>query len=273
MRWSRTPTLRSSKARSFSSGLAVLATAVGALAIPSGCSAHPLEGAQAMPVQGGSPPPAPVTIVIDPGHNRYANLQTEPIGPGSSVMKIKDGGGTSGIVTHQSEASVNLRIGLRLRTLLQQAGGIRVVMTRTTTCCVSSGNIVRAQIANRNHAALFLRIHADGSLDHSRAGTSTLYPVWHRGWTSDIYGRSRQAAGIMQTNLVRALHWPNLGLSPRSDITGFNWANVPAVLVEVGFLTNPGEDRALATAATVDRAALGLRAGVLAYLRARGLRG
>ena len=45
-----------------------------------------------------------------------------------------------------------------------------------------------------------------------------------------------------------------------------------AVLVEVGFLTNPSEDRQLATSATVNRAAWGLRHGVIAYLKAQGLR-
>ena len=215
-------------------------------------------------------PPA-VTVVIDPGHNRYANTQLEPIGPGSHTLKIKDGGGTHGVVTGQTEASVNLRIGLRVRALLQ-AAGVHVVMTRTTTCCVSMGNIARAQIANRSHAALFLRIHADGSLDHSAAGTSMLYPAWHRGWTDDIYARSLQAARLIHPRLVGSLGWPNRGLVARSDLTGFNWSNVPAVLTEVGFLTNPGEDRALATQAVVARAATGLRNGVLAYLHARGLR-
>ena len=65
---------------------------------------------------------AQVTIVLDPGHNLYPNLATEPIGPGSSTFKIKDGGGTHGIVTGQSEASVNLRIAFRLRTLLRADG-------------------------------------------------------------------------------------------------------------------------------------------------------
>jgi len=213
-----------------------------------------------------------VTIVIDPGHDRYANLHTEPIGPGSSIYKIKDGGGTSGVVTGQSEASVNLRIGLRLRTLLRSAGGIRVVMTRTTTCCVSMGNIARARIANRAGAALFLRIHADGSTDHNLAGTTTLYPAVHIGWTDDIAGRSLRAAKAIQPRLVHALGWPDRGLVARGDLTGFNWSNVPAVLVEVGFLTNPGEDRGLATSAKVNSAAWGLRRGVIAYLRAQGLR-
>jgi N-acetylmuramoyl-L-alanine amidase len=219
-----------------------------------------------------APAPATVTIVIDPGHDRYANLHTEPIGPGSSIFKIKDGGGTSGVVTHQSEAGVNLRIGLRLRTLLRAAGGIRVVMTRTTTCCVSMGNIARARIANRAGAVLFLRIHSDGSTDHSQVGISTLYPAYHLGWTNDIAGRSLKAAKAIQPLLVRALGWPGRGLVARGDLTGFNWSNVPAVLVEVGFLTNPGEDRQLATSATANSAALGLRSGVIAYLKAQGLR-
>jgi N-acetylmuramoyl-L-alanine amidase len=214
---------------------------------------------------------AQVTIVLDPGHNRFPNLREEPIGPGSSRLKIMDGGGTHGVVTGQSEASVVLRIAFRLRTLLR-ADGLHVIMTRHKTCCVSKGNRARARIANRAHAALFLRIHADGSTDHSVRGTTMLYPALHAGWTDDIYGRSRQAARIVQARLVRRLCWPDRGLVARGDLTGFNWANVPAILTEVGFLTNPSEDRALATGRTVKRVARGLEGGVLHYLRARGLR-
>jgi N-acetylmuramoyl-L-alanine amidase len=214
---------------------------------------------------------AQVTIVLDPGHNRYPNLGYEPIGPGSSRLKIKDGGGTHGVVTGQSEAAVVLRIALRLRGLLR-ADGLHVVMTRHKTCCRSKGNIARAEIANHAHAALFLRIHADGSTSPSVRGTSMLYPALHRGWTDDIDGRSRQAARIVQARLVRRLGWPDRGLVARGDLTGFNWANVPAILTEVGFLTNPSEDRALARKRTVRRIARGLEGGVLHYLRARGLR-
>jgi len=209
--------------------------------------------------------------VLDPGHDRYANTSLEPIGPGSHTLKIKDGGGTHGVVTGQTEASVNLRIALRLRTLLQTAG-IRVVMTRTTTCCISMGNIARARIANRARVTLFVRIHADGSTDPRTRGTSMVYPAWHRGWTDDIYGRSRQAARLVQRSLVRALDWPDRGLVARGDLTGFNWSNRPAILAEVGFLTNAREDRALATFRKVNKAAWGLRNGVMAYLHARGLR-
>src|SRR5687767_10541993 len=87
-------------------------------------------------------------VVVDPGHDLHANSDTEPIGPGSAVQKIKDGGGTSGVVSGLSEAELNLRVSLRLRTLLERAG-VRVVMTRTTTTGTSMGNVARARIANR----------------------------------------------------------------------------------------------------------------------------
>ena len=207
---------------------------------------------------------APV-VVLDPGHDLRANPQTEPIGPGSSTRKIKDGGGTHGVVSGLTEAELNLAVALRTRTLLERAG-IHVVMTRTTTSGTSMGNIARAQIANRAHAALFLRIHADGSTDPSASGTHTLYPALHAGWTDDIYAQSRRAAAIVQRQLVRALGFPDRGLQERPDFTGFNWADVPAILVEMGFMTNRIEDRLLATPAYQRRAALGLCRGTLVFV-------
>jgi N-acetylmuramoyl-L-alanine amidase len=204
-------------------------------------------------------------VVIDPGHDLRANLQTEPIGPGSSTRKIKDGGGTRGVVSGLTEAELNLAVGLRLRSLLEGAG-VKVVMTRTRTAGTSMGNIARARIANRAGAALFLRIHADGSEDPSARGTHTLYPALRKGWTDDVYGQSRRVAGIVQRELVRSLGFPNRGLQERSDFTGFNWADVPVVLVEMGFMTNRADDRLLATTAYQQRAAVGLCRGTLVSL-------
>jgi N-acetylmuramoyl-L-alanine amidase len=213
----------------------------------------------------GSDAARPPVVVLDPGHDEYANLATEPIGPGSSTRKIKDGGGTSGVVTGTPEAVLNLRVALRVRSLLEHAG-VRVVTTRTATAGRSIGNIARAQIANRAHAALFLRIHADGSANPATRGTHTLYPAFHRGWTDDIFVASKRAARIVQGEEVRALGFPDDGLQQRPDYTGFNWSNVPAILVEMGFMTNPTEDRRLATAAYQQRAAVGLCRGALRFL-------
>jgi N-acetylmuramoyl-L-alanine amidase len=205
------------------------------------------------------------TVVLDPGHDLRANLKTEPIGPGSPVPKILDGGGTRGVVTGIREADLNLAVALRVRSLLERAG-VRVVMTRTTTSGTSMGNIARARIANRTHAALFLRIHADGAPDPRAAGTHTLYPALHAGWTDDVYTASKQAARTVQRELVRALGFPDRGLQERADFTGFNWSNVPVILVEMGFMTNPTEDRLLATAVYRRRAAVGLCRGTLRFL-------
>jgi N-acetylmuramoyl-L-alanine amidase len=203
--------------------------------------------------------------VLDPGHDLRANPQTEPIGPGSATRKIKDGGGTRGVVSGLAESELNLRVALRLRPLLQRAG-LRVVLTRTRNAGASMGNIARARIANDAGAALFLRIHADGSLDRGARGSHTLYPALRRGWTDDVYAESRRAARIVQAELVRTLGFPDRGLQERSDFTGFNWADVPVILVELGFMTNPTEDRLLASPAYQRRAAVGLCRGTQRFL-------
>jgi N-acetylmuramoyl-L-alanine amidase len=206
-----------------------------------------------------SPPPL---ICIDPGHGTPPAIgrQIEPIGPGSGVMKIKDGGGASG------EAVVNLAIAKRTRTLLLQRG-YRVAMTRTGAVFRygNGGNIARAQFCNRRHAALMLRIHADGSTNTSMHGFQTLYPAWHKGWTDDIYTRSLRAARLVQAATVRATGAANLGLVKRTDLTGFNWANVPAILVECGFMSNPPERRLLQSSTYEWKLARGLTAGVEAF--------
>lgn len=217
-----------------------------------------------LPVSAASGQSAPV-VVIDPGHDLRANPATEPIGPGSSIRKIKDGGGTHGVVSGLTEAELNLRVAVRLRTLLERVG-VRVVMTRTETVGTSIGNVARARIANRAGAALFLRIHADGSTDPSARGTHTLYPTLRRGWTDDVYASSKRAARTVQSELVRALGFPDRGLQEHSDFTGFNWADVPVILVEMGFMTNATEDRLLATSAYQRRAAIALCRGALRYL-------
>jgi N-acetylmuramoyl-L-alanine amidase len=207
----------------------------------------------------------PPVVVIDPGHDLRANLETEPIGPGSATRKIKDGGGTHGVVTGIREADLVLDVSLRLRTLLRRAG-VRVVMTRTRTVGASMGNIARARIANRARAGLFLRVHADGAASSDARGTHTLVPALRAGWTDDVYRPSRRAGGLVQRELVRALGFPDRGIQERSDFTGFNWADVPVILVELGFMTNPLEDRSLATSATRQRAALGLCRGALRFV-------
>jgi N-acetylmuramoyl-L-alanine amidase len=202
---------------------------------------------------------AAALICIDPGHRTPPAIgrQREPIGPGSRVTKIEDGGGARG------EADAVLAIARRMRTLLLRRG-YRVAMTRMGST-FSGGNIERARFCNRRGAALMLRIHADGSTDPSRRGASTLFPARRVGWTDDVYGPSRRAARVIQRSLAGATGARDLGLVQRSDLTGFNWADVPVVLVETGFMTNPIEGRLLRTSSYQWRVSRGLAAGVAAF--------
>src|SRR5213079_3658900 len=92
-----------------------------------------VSGREARVIHASPPPPL---VCIDPGHGTPPAIgrQTEPIGPGSHVLKIKDGGGAHG------EAAVALAIAKRARALLL-ARGYRVAMTRTgPTLHLGNGN-------------------------------------------------------------------------------------------------------------------------------------
>jgi N-acetylmuramoyl-L-alanine amidase len=193
---------------------------------------------------------AAALVCLDPGHATAPEVgrQVEPIGPGSSELKIKDGGGAPG------EAPVALAIARRLRAELLRRG-YRVAMTRTGPG-YRGGNRERAQFCNRRRAALMIRIHADGSASPSTSGVSTLVPARRRGWTDDVHAPSRRAGTLLQRGLVAATGARDRGVVERSDMTGFNWADVPVVLVETGFMTNPRE-RALLRSAPYQRTVAG----------------
>ena len=203
---------------------------------------------------------AAALICIDPGHGTATGVgsQMEPIGPGSAVLKIKDPGGAAG------EAFVALAIARRTAALLR-ARGYAVALTRAAPG-YRGGNADRARACNRRHAALMLRIHADGSTDPAQQGTATLVPALRRGWTDDVYAASGRAGRLVQAALVAATGAANRGVVERSDLTGFNWADVPVVLVETGFLSNAAEHERLTSPGYQQRVARGLAAGVAAFV-------
>jgi N-acetylmuramoyl-L-alanine amidase len=203
---------------------------------------------------------AAALVCLDPGHGTAPEIgrQVEPIGPGSRKLKIKDPGGAPG------EASVALAIARRARALLL-ARGYRVAMTRNGTG-YGGGNRERARFCNSRRAALMIRIHADGSADPAVRGISTLVPALRRGWTDDIHGESTRAGALLQRELVAATGARDLGVVQRADLTGFNWADVPAVLVETGFMSNQRESALLRSPDYQAKVAAGLARAAQRFL-------
>ena len=210
-----------------------------------------------------NPPAVQAVVSIDPGHQARANLAKEPVGPGSSTTKEKVRGGSTGVASRTPEYKITLAIGLKLKPLLE-AKGVKVVMIRETND-VNIPNSERAKLANQAKAQLFVRIHADGSENPATNGISTLHPAKNH-WTEPIYSESLKAAQIVQEELIKATGAKDNGLKPRDDITGFNWSEVPVILPEVGFLSNPEDDRLLNSEAYQNKIAEGLANGILAYL-------
>lgn len=125
-----------------------------------------------------------------------------------------------------------------------EAKGIQVLMTRTSQD-VDISNKERATFANDYKADLFLRLHADGSENPNQSGFAVLTPAEGSPYTKEIYAESLQ---ISQTivNKMRENHQVKVnGIKFRDDLSGFNWAKVPGVLLELGFMSNPEEDKKL----------------------------
>lgn len=202
----------------------------------------------------------PITIVIDPGHGPWVNKDMEPIAPESTQMKRKYGVGASGISTGSLEREINLNVSLMLRDLLEEDGFI-VIMTRTNHEVISS-NIDRANLANDNNADMMIRIHADSYSDSSLNGASMLIPDYV-GYAIDIVDESREYGEIILNTLVDEVGMFNRGLITRNDQTGFNWSKVPIMTVEMGFLSNPDEDKLLSTPAYQEKIAIGLYLGII----------
>lgn len=209
----------------------------------------------------GAPLPyAGFVVCIDPGHQAVSNSTPEPVGPGSSTTKPCVSSGTSGSLSGPEHA-VNLDVGLRLRDLLT-AQGVSVVMTRTTAN-VNICNSTRAAMANQASADLAIRLHCNSG---TTSGCFTLNPVNIAGWTDDIYDESLAAAQIVQSHFSSHTGIPDLGLTPRSDMSGFNWSDVPVILPEMLHMQNTAHDALAATPAFRQIMAEGLAEGIFAYL-------
>lgn len=203
------------------------------------------------------------TICIDPGHQRKQITKKEPIAKGSSEMKPGVAAGATGVATKKPEYQLNLEVSMIVKEKLK-AKGYNVVMTRESHD-VSLSNIKRAEIGNESGANLVVRIHADSNESPSVTGYSILYPYGK--YTKSIEGESKKAAQYVNDEILKTTGAKSRGLIPRSDMTGFNWSSVPSIIVEMGFLSNPKEDRLMSEKSYQEKMASGIVEGIEEYLR------
>ena len=197
-------------------------------------------------------------VVIDPGHQRQGDSTKEPNGPGSSTMKARVTGGTRGTTTGVSEYELTLDIGLQLRDELE-GRGYTVYMTRETHD-VNISNQERARMMNALGVDLVLRIHCNGSSSPSANGIGLYVNKSYA-----ISAESRRAAECILPRMAEATGARQRGIFLRDTYTGLNWSAVPAILVECGYLTNPGEDEKLNDPAFQQKLAEGMVEGICDY--------
>ncbi len=180
------------------------------------------------------------SICIDPGHQAKGNSQTEQVGPNSESYKAKVSSGTAGIATKKPEYELNLEASLKLKHILESRG-YKVYMTRESHD-VDISNKERAIFANEKKVDMVVRIHADGSENSGITGASILIPSKDGEYTSAIYEDSSNCAKYVNENMQNSGFKVN-GVFERGDLTGFNWSQVPAILLEMGFMSNYTEDQ------------------------------
>jgi N-acetylmuramoyl-L-alanine amidase len=219
-------------------------------------------------------------IVIDPGHGGH---DTGTIGP--------DG---------VEEKNVVLDVGLRLRRLIQQHMGSDVIMTRSDDTFIPLEE--RTAIANQRGADLFISIHANASRDPSARGIE----VYYLNFTSDpnsletaarenatsqesVYQLqslikkialtekiqessefARQVDESLQAATARTGNeQPNRGLK-KAPFVVLIGANMPSILAEISFLTNPRDEHLLSESNYREQIAEGLYRGVARYVATLG---
>ena len=203
-------------------------------------------------------------VAIDPGHQGHQNTDTEPNGPGASVMKQKVTSGTSGNYTGLEESVLNLQVSLKLRDELVNRG-YEVYMVRESQD-VDISNVQRAQMANSSGADIFLRIHANGADSSSTNGALMYQPSSANPYMdSTVISESQRLASTMLDNYISATGLKSLGLLDGDDMTGINWSEIPVTIVEMGFMSNEGDDTFMASESGQAAIVTGLANGVDAY--------
>lgn len=208
-----------------------------------------------------------ILISIDPGHqspNVDMSAQ-EPNAPGSSEMKMKATGGTTGKYTGVPEYQLNLDISLKLRDALQELG-YRVMMTREDNETAIS-NAERATLANEHHADIAIRIHANGSEDTSVNGALAMVGSESNPYVGNLYEESNRLAQKVLDSYCDATGMKNQGIQKTDTMTGINWSEIPVMILEMGFMSNQQDDENMQDVTYQEDMVAGIVRGIEQYFQ------
>jgi len=184
-------------------------------------------------------------IALDPGHG------------GSDSGAI----GPTGIM----EKSITLRVGKELKRLLE-AEGATVLMTRTFDTEVSPKGAeataveeleARCEIANQGDADIFISIHADAFTNPEVKGTTAYY--YTRGSEA-----SRRLADSVRTAVIDAIGTVDRG-SQSCNFYVVKHTDMPAILLEISFISNPNEEAMMNSETGIQKIAQGMADGIADY--------
>lgn len=200
-------------------------------------------------------------VCINAGHQAKANNEKEAIGPGSSTKKKKVSSGTAGYATRKKESVVNLGVAKKLEKELK-ARGYKVIMVRNTQD-INISNKERA--LKGNEASITISLHCDGSNNHSTVGAHTICIKDNNPYYKDLYSPSKKLAEEVINSYCKMMKIKNRGVSKRNDLTGLNWSRVPAIYIEMGFMTNKAEDKKISNSDNWTKMAKGIADGIDSY--------
>lgn len=203
-------------------------------------------------------------IVLDPGHSAVVAGGYEPLGPGSSQKKSKDTSGTQGVATRVAEYQLNLNIAKKLKTLLERKG-YKVILTRTNNSVALSCKD-RAMIANRAKADAFIRIHANGSRYSSANGAMTICTTKNSPYVKSLYAKSKSLSTEILNAYVKATGCKKEYVWETDSMSGNNWSKVPTTIIEMGYMSNPAEDRKMQNASYQAKMVKGIANGIDRYI-------
>jgi len=196
-------------------------------------------------------------VIVDLNVADSGETGTAPGSNGKKLVVLDAGHGAkdSGAVgiTGKYEKAFNLAVVLKAGELLKKEQNIDVVLTRSDDTFLELKD--RVAIANNLKADLFISVHANSGASSAASGTETYYQR----------EASKALANVMHKYLVQATGLSNRGVR-YGNFHVIRETKMPAVLLEVGYLSNKGDEALLFTEALQNRVAAAMVSGIKEYL-------